>query len=88
MPERIRKDARRAGSGTASTQKKGGTMKQFLTAADVAEITGASLSKAYKLISQLNAELEKQNYITLRGKVPAAYFDARMYGGIRTGAGV
>lgn len=35
---------------------------------------------------QMNIELEEKGYITVRGKVPAAYFKERFYGGIEQGA--
>lgn len=57
-------------------------MKQFLTAADVAKICSCSLSSAYKIIRRLNAELDAKGYIVLPGKVSAAYFSEKFYGGI------
>lgn len=55
----------------------------FYTAKDVAELIGCSSSKAYQIINNLNAELEKGGYIVIRGKVPIAYFNERCYGGSR-----
>lgn len=60
--------------------------KQFLTAADVAEIIGISMSKSYELIRNMNAELEADGYLTVRGKVPAAFFEAKCYG-VKVAAG-
>lgn len=54
----------------------------FYTAKDVAELIGCSSSKAYQIINNLNAELEKGGYIVIRGKVPIAYFNEKCYGGI------
>ena len=48
------------------------TNKNFLTAQDVADALGVSKSYAYKLVRQLNDEME--GYITVRGRVDANYF--------------
>ena len=57
----------------------------FYTAKDVAELIGCSSSKAYQIINNLNAELEKGGYIVIRGKVPIAYFNEKCYGGSSPG---
>ncbi|WP_408003670.1 hypothetical protein [Pseudoramibacter porci] len=44
----------------------------YCTVKDVMAITGVKESKAYNLIKQVNNELHKQGYITLRGKAPKA----------------
>ena len=62
--------------------------KRFLSAADVSEIMGCSASKSYSIIRQLNAELEENHYIVLRGKVSAKYFYERLYGGEEVAAHV
>ena len=54
--------------------------RQMLGVRDVMELLGVSESKAYGYIRQMNIELEKKGYITVRGKVPAAYFKERFYG--------
>ena len=43
--------------------------KRFLSCADIIEITGLSKSKTYSLIRELNEELEKKGFLTVRGKV-------------------
>lgn len=53
--------------------------KKFLTAADVAAYMGVSVSKGYKIISMLNAELREQGYLTVSGKVNRSYFEKRTY---------
>lgn len=55
-------------------------MKQptLLTVEDVMEITKTSKSMSYKLIGQINAELKKAGYITVRGKVPRKRFYERL----------
>lgn len=42
----------------------------YVKAAEVAEITGVSKSKAYKIIAQLNDELKAKNYMVISGRVP------------------
>lgn len=44
------------------------------------EILGISKSVAYKLMRQINSELEKRGYIVSRGKVSRKYFEERIYG--------
>lgn len=55
-------------------------MKIYYSAKDIATMLGASASKAYEIIRQLNLELEDEGYLVLRGKVPVAYFNKRWYG--------
>lgn len=50
------------------------TDKIFLTAQDVADTLGISKSYAYKLVRQLNAEMEALGYLTVKGRVDANYF--------------
>ena len=52
--------------------------KRFLTAQDVMEMLGVSLS--YKLIRRLNAELEADGFVTIKGRVSTQYFMKRIYG--------
>lgn len=44
---------------------------------EVAETLGCSTNLAYKIIRQLNAELKKQGYITIAGRIPRNYFEER-----------
>lgn len=60
-------------------------MRQFLSAADVAKLCDVSSSKAYSIISELNAELKAKGYLTLRGKVSSVYFFEKCYGGLENG---
>ena len=55
-------------------------MKQYLTAKEVAEVTGASQGKAYGIIREVNEELKAAGYITIAGKVPVAFFRKKYYG--------
>ena len=54
----------------------------FIRADDVARELDVSKSYAYKLIQRLNAELRKQGYITISGRVSRSYFEEKLcYGG-------
>lgn len=52
--------------------------KLFYNKNDVCEILSVADSKAYKIIKQLNDELASNGYITVRGRVPAEYFEKRL----------
>ena len=54
--------------------------KLFYTAKEISEMLGISTSMAYKLIRKMNAELEKNNFLVISGKVPIAFFQDKMYG--------
>ena len=51
----------------------------FYTVVDVMALLGVSRSKAYKIIQNLNKELDKKGYITIAGKVPKKYFSEKFY---------
>ena len=52
---------------------------RMLGSKQVAEILGISVSYAYKIIDQLNRELEKAGYMTLHGKVDSLYLNQRFF---------
>ncbi len=52
--------------------------KLFYKKQDICEMLGIADGKAYEIIRQLNTELEKSGFITVRGRVPAEYFDKRL----------
>ncbi len=53
--------------------------RMYLTAEEVAEILG--VSKAYyKVIRNLNDELEIKGYVVISGKVSTKYFREKFYG--------
>ena len=62
--------------------KNGGFMKTnyMMNANDVAAELGISKGHAYKLIRQLNQELEESGFIVVAGKVPRAFWETRFYG--------
>ena len=57
-----------------------GHERKVLEVGDVMQILGISRSAAYKLMRQINSELEKKGYIVIRGKVSRKYFEERIYG--------
>lgn len=52
---------------------------KFMTAEDVANTLSISKSMAYKIIQQLNGELNKQGKITIHGKISRRYFEEKVY---------
>ena len=60
--------------------------KMYYTAAEVAEMLGVSLGKSYRILRQLNEQLDAKGYLTIPGKVPAEYFREKWYGAEKDGA--
>ncbi|GAA0795258.1 hypothetical protein GCM10008910_13790 [Faecalicatena orotica] len=54
------------------------TEKSFLTVEEVAAELRVSKSKAYQIVREMNAELQKQKYLTVAGRVNAAFFHKKM----------
>lgn len=54
----------------------------YFTAQEVAELLGVSRGQAYKVIKNLNEQLEKKGYIVVSGKVSKKYFAEKYYGGV------
>lgn len=52
----------------------------MMSATDVADELGISKGHAYKIIRQLNEELEKLGYLVVAGKVPRAFWEKRFFG--------
>lgn len=52
----------------------------FITATEMAELLGISKPYAYKIIRQLNEELEAKGFITIPGRVSKKYFEEKFYG--------
>lgn len=57
--------------------------KRFLDVKDIVDYMGVSTSMAYRIIHQLNDELQEQGYLTVAGKVSRAYFEEKTYMGRR-----
>ena len=53
---------------------------RFITAAEMAVELGISKPYAYKLIRQLNEELEAKGYLTIPGKVSKKFYEEKFYG--------
>ena len=53
---------------------------RLIHASEVAEELGVSVPYAYKIVRQLNEELQKKGYLTVSGKVSRKYFHERFYG--------
>lgn len=51
----------------------------FIGASEVGKLLGVCLSKAYKVIQQLNEDLNAQGYIIIQGKTHRAYFLEKIY---------
>ncbi|MFC2743354.1 DNA-binding protein [Selenomonas artemidis] len=49
----------------------------FITAPEIADVCAISVSKAYKILAELNADLQKMGKCTLRGKTNRRYFEMR-----------
>ena len=49
------------------------------SAEELAEIMEISVPYAYKIIKQLNEELDAKGYITITGRVNREYFNERVY---------
>ena len=52
----------------------------FMRVNEVAEELEVSMSYAYKLIRQMNKELEKTGYITISGRIDRKFFHEKFYG--------
>ena len=50
------------------------TNRTFMTVEEVAAELGVSKSYAYKIVKQLNDELQKLGYLTVAGRVNTNYF--------------
>lgn len=53
--------------------------EKFIRAEELAEIMEISVPYAYKIIKQLNEELDAKGYITITGRVNREYFNERVY---------
>lgn len=54
--------------------------KIFITAPEMAALLGVSIGHAYKMIREMNKELEKSGYLVIAGRVPKGYFEKRWFG--------
>lgn len=56
------------------------TEKNYYTAEDLVTMLGVCKGYAYKLIRDLNGELNKAGFKTISGRVSKKYFNERYYG--------
>lgn len=54
--------------------------KLFMKAEEIQKELGISKTYAYKIIKELNEELEKLGYKTLAGRVSRKFFNEKFYG--------
>ncbi|EOS20414.1 hypothetical protein C804_06354 [Lachnospiraceae bacterium A4] len=54
------------------------TEKSFMTVEEVAAELRVSKSKAYQIVRELNAEMQKQGYLTVAGRVNAIFFHKKV----------
>lgn len=52
--------------------------KSFMTVEEVAEELGVSKSYAYKIVRELNAELNQLGYLTVSGRVNTNFFRKKL----------
>lgn len=52
----------------------------FVTAGEVAQDLGVSKPFAYKLMRQMNEELEAKSFITITGRVSRKFYEEKFYG--------
>lgn len=52
--------------------------RDILRAKEIAEILDVSEGYAYRLIRELNKELQKQGFRTISGRVSRSYFEEKM----------
>ena len=57
-----------------------GTNYMMKTAVEVAAELGISKGHAYKMIRQMNEELEKAGFIVVAGKIPRAFWEKKFFG--------
>ncbi len=53
-------------------------MEKILTAEQVATLCKVKVGKAYQIIRELNEELKKEGYITIRGRINKDYLLKRL----------
>ena len=54
--------------------------KIFYNVDEVAQLLSVSRSQGYKIIREMNRELQEKGYRTITGKVSCQYFDEKFYG--------
>ena len=52
--------------------------RSFMTVDEVANELRVSKSKAYQIVRELNAELQKKGYLTVKGRVNTTFFHKKV----------
>lgn len=52
----------------------------FVRANDIAQDLDVSIPYAYKLIREMNAELQAKGYMTVSGRVSRQFYEEKFYG--------
>ena len=52
----------------------------FIKADEIAKSLGVSKAYAYKILRELNAELEKKGYMVIAGRVNRSFFEEKFFG--------
>lgn len=60
--------------------------RKFIRVEEVARELDISVSHAYKIMRQLNRELEEKGFLTVAGRVNRQYFHERLYNAGRSDA--
>ena len=55
--------------------------KKYINAQELSDMLGISISRAYRVIRQLNEELEAKGFLVIAGRVPMKYFEQRWFTG-------
>ena len=51
----------------------------FIHASEVADLLGISVAHSYKIVRELNKDLESKGYLTVSGKVSKDYFYEKIH---------
>jgi hypothetical protein len=52
--------------------------KSFMRVQEVAEELEISISSAYKIVKELNEEMERLGYLTVKGRINTAFFRQKL----------
>jgi len=62
--------------------------KLYYTADEIGQMIGVGRTKSYRIVRQLNTELEAKGYLTVGGKVPKEFFNEKYFGGSHPKEGI
>ena len=54
--------------------------KMYLSVEDIAELSGLSVSFAYRVVERMNDDLASKNYYVILGRVTTRYVEDKIYG--------